>query len=150
MEVSMSERTPVVNRETVGTLARIVHGAVAGGLAVAFAAFLYLRSQTAIEFPVAGVRGLRLVGYVLLGAAILVAQMLRGRIKPPRQAEEISTWWTENLPRAVIVWAVAEGGSLAAIVLGWVIGDTTLLAVGVAVGLALLFVSRPSRLESSH
>ena len=41
---------------------------------------------------------------------------------------------------------LAEGGSLGAIVVGWVC-DTTLLAFGVAVGLALLFVSRPSRLE---
>jgi hypothetical protein len=143
----MSEQPPAVNPEKVGTLARMIHGAVAGGLAIAFAVFLYLRSQLAIEVSEAGARGLRLVGYVMLGAAILVAQFLRGRIKPPGRAEEISEWWTENLPGAVIVWAVAEGGSLGAIVVGWLIGDTTLLAFGVAVGLALLFVSRPSRLE---
>ncbi|NIN71715.1 MAG: hypothetical protein GTO46_07240 [Gemmatimonadetes bacterium] len=143
----MNEQPPVLNREKVDTLARIIHGAVAGGLVIAFAVFLYLRSQLAIELPQAGVQGLRLVGYVMLGTAILVAQMLRGRIKPAGQAVDISGWWTKNLPRAVIVWAVAEGGSLGAIVVGWVIGDTTLLAVGVAVGLALLFVSRPSRLE---
>jgi hypothetical protein len=143
----MHEQAPVLNREKVGTIARVIHGAVAGGLAIAFAVFLYLRSQMAIEFPEAGARGLRLVGYVMLGVAILLAQMLRGRIKPARQGEDISEWWTENLPKAVIVWAVAEGGSLGAIVVGWVIGDTTLLAFGVAVGLALLFVSRPSRLE---
>lgn len=128
-------------------MARIVHGAVAGGLAVAFAVFLYLRGQLAIDLPEAGTRALRLAGYVMLGAAILVAQMLRGRIKPARRAEEISEWWGANLPKAVIVWAVAEGGSLGAIVVGWLIGDATLLAFAVAVGLALLFVSRPSRLE---
>jgi hypothetical protein len=143
----MNEQPPILNREKVGTIARVIHGAVAGGLAVAFAVFLYLRSQMAIEFPEAGARGLRLVGYVMLGAAILVAQMLRVRVKPPGRAEDVTEWWTENLPKAVIVWAVAEGGSLGAIVVGWVIGDTTLLAFGVAVGLALLFVSRPSRLE---
>ena len=143
----MNVQPPGLDREKVGTVARIIHGAVAGGLAIAFAVFLYLRSQMAIEFPEAGARGLRLVGYVMLGTAILVGQILRGRIKPPGRAEDVSQWWTENLPRAVIVWAVAESGSLGAIVVGWVVGDTTLLAFGVAVGLALLFVSRPSRLE---
>jgi hypothetical protein len=143
----MNERPPTPEPENTGTLARIIHGAVAGGLAVAFAVFLYLRSQMAFQLPEAGTQVLRLVAYVMLGGAILVAHMLRGRIKPPGRAEEISRWWTETLPSAVIVWAVAEGGSLGAIVVGWVIGDTTLLAFGVAVGLALLFVSRPSRLE---
>ncbi len=143
----MNEQPPVVNREHAGTLARIIHGAIAGGLAVAFAVFLYLRSQMAVEFPEAGTRSLRLVGYVMLGAAILLAQMLRGRIRPAGRAEDVSRWWTENLPKAVIVWAVAEGGSLGALVVGWVIGDATLLAFAVAVGLALLFVGRPSRLE---
>jgi len=143
----MNEQPRAVDPENVGTVARIIHGAVAGGLAVAFAVFLYLRSQMAIELSETGARGLRLAGYVMLGAAILVAQMLRGRIKPPGRAEQLSEWWTETLPRAVVVWAVAEGGSLGAIVVGWLIGDTTLLAFGVAVGLALLFVSRPSRLE---
>ena len=43
---------------------------------------------------------------------------------------------------------LAEAGGLGAMVLGWLTGDTNLLALGAAVALALLFVSRPSRLQS--
>jgi hypothetical protein len=144
----MNEQPPAAGRENAGTVARIIHGAVAGGLAVAFAVFLYLRSLMAIEFPAEGARGIRLVGYIVLGSAIVVAQMLRTRIRSPGREDDVSAWWTDNLPKAVLVWAVAEGGGLAVLVLGWVIGDATLLAFGVAVGLALLFVNRPSRLET--
>ncbi|UCC72521.1 MAG: hypothetical protein JSV86_19515 [Gemmatimonadota bacterium] len=146
----MNEQPPRPEREKVGTVARIIHGAIAGGLALVFAVFLYLRSQAVIEFPAERARGLRLAAYLVLGAAILAAQLLRGRITQPRHGADLSDWWTGSLPKAVVIWAVAEAGGLTSIVLGWLIADTSLLALGVAVGLALLFVSRPSRLESSH
>ncbi len=76
--------------------------------------------------------------------------MLRGRIVPPKHGSDLGEWWTANLPKAVVVWAMAEGGGLAALVLGWISGDTTLMALGAAVGLALLFVNRPARLQSMY
>jgi hypothetical protein len=143
----MSEQSPVLSPEKAGTIARVIHGAISGGLVLVFAVFVYLQRQLAIEFPAEGARVVRIAGYTLLAAAILGAQFLRGRLTSPRSGEDLSGWWTLNLPKAVVVWALAEGGGLGTIVLGWVIGDTTLLALGGAVALALLFVSRPSRLE---
>ncbi len=143
----MSEPREVREREKVGTMARIIHGAISLGLVVIFAVFLYLRNQATIEFSAGTARALRLSGFVILAAAVLGAQLMRGRIRPPERSDDRCAWWTGTLPQATVVWAVAEAGGLAAIVLGWLIGDTTLLALGAAVGLALLFVSRPSRME---
>jgi hypothetical protein len=73
---------------------------------------------------------------------------VRGRITPRRRDVAPGEWWSENLPKAVVVWALAEAGGLVGIILGWIIGDATLLALGAAVSLALLVTSRPARLES--
>ncbi len=143
----MNEELTGQGSEKADTAARIIHGAIVGGLFLVFAVFVYLRSQAALEFPADTARALRLAAFVVLAGAVMAAQLLRGRLRALRRGEDSSVWWTENLPKAVVVWAVAEAGGLATIVLGWVIGETMLLALGAAVGLALLFVSRPSRLE---
>jgi hypothetical protein len=144
----MNKQQPVLNAERVGTVARVIHGAIVGGLAVAFAVFLYLQSRAALEFPDRASNLLRLIGYAILASAVLASLVMRGRITPPGSGETVNEWWTVNLEKAVVCWALAEGGGLAALILGWVIGDTTLLALGTAVGLALLFVTRPGRLQA--
>jgi hypothetical protein len=144
----MNEHRPVLNSERVGTVARVIHGAIVGGLAVAFAVFLYLQSRASLEFPDRASRMLRLIGYGILASAVLASLVVRGRIEPPSSGDAVNEWWTVNLEKAVVCWALAEGGGLAALILGWVIGDTTLLALGTAVGLALLFVTRPGRLQT--
>ncbi len=144
----MNKQQPVLNAERVGTVARVIHGAIVGGLAVAFAVFLYLQGRASLEFPDQASNLLRLIGYAILASAVLVSLVVRGRITPPGSGEAVNEWWTVNLEKAVVCWALAEGGGLAALILGWVIGDTTLLALGTAVGLALLFVARPGRLQA--
>jgi len=144
----MNKQQPVLNAERVGTVARVIHGAIVGGLAVAFAVFLYLQGRASLELPDQANNLLRLIGYVILASAVLVSLVVRGRITPPGSGEAVNEWWTVNLEKAVVCWALAEGGGLAALILGWVIGDTTLLALGTAVGLALLFVTRPGRLQA--
>ena len=146
----MHERRTALDPEKASIIARVIHAAISGGLVAIFGAMIYVRSELALELAGEGVRVFRLAGYVLLAASVLGAQMLRGRIPPPGRGADLGDWWTANLPKAVVVWAVAESGGLAAVVLGWASADTTLMALGVAVGLALLFVNRPSRLHSTY
>jgi hypothetical protein len=130
------------------TTARVIHAAVMGGVVIAFGVFLFLRTRFSLDAPAGSARLLRLIGYVGLGMGVLGSGMLRARIATRRRGEDLGAWWVVNLSRAVPVWALAEAGGLAAMVLGWLIGDPTLLALGAAGALAMLFVSRPSRLQS--
>ncbi len=129
------------------TIARIIHATILMGLVVAFGVFIFLQGQLATEFPVEIARIIRPIAYVVLIASGVASLAFRGRI-PPRRGGVVEDWWAVSLPRAVLVWAIAEGGSLAAMVLGWIMGDTTLLTLAAAAGLAVLFVSRPGRLQS--
>ncbi len=126
----------------------MIHAAVIGGVALALAVFLFLQTQISLDLGADSARTLRLVGYVLLGIGVLGSGMLRARVSPRPRGKDLGEWWVANLPKAVPVWAIAEGGGLGAMVVGWLIGDQTLLALGAAGSLAMLFVSRPSRLQS--
>lgn len=141
----MNEQRPILEPAKIAMVARIIHAAISSGVVVIFAVFLFLSYQSSLGSE-AG-RTLRVVGYVVLAGGVLASGMLRGRIAPRRRDMDLVAWWGENLPRAILVWALAEGGGLAAMVMGWLIGDTTLLALGAALPLALLFTSRPGRLS---
>lgn len=130
------------------TAARVIHTAVMAGVVIAFGVFLFLRTQLSLNVLAGSARLLKLIGYVALGVGVLGSGMLRARIATRRRGEDLGGWWVANLSRAVPVWALAEAGGLAAMVLGWVSGDPTLLALGAAGALAMLFVSRPSRLQT--
>ncbi len=144
----MDEQHSAPEPEEADTVAKIIHGAIIGALVVAFAIFLYLQRAVGLDFPAQAARALRFAGYIVLAAAVLGSLFVRGRIKPPAPGTDVGRWWTDVMPQAVVVWALAEGGGLTAIVLGWIIDDMTLLALGTAVALALLFVTRPGRLRS--
>jgi hypothetical protein len=143
----MNDERASLDPARAATVARVIHAAVTGGLVLAFAVFLYLRAGVAPELSAETARMLKFVGYVLLAVPVLGSGIVRGRVAPRRHGVDAGEWWTANLPKAVVVWALAESGGLGAMVLGWLSGDTTLLALGAAVALAVLFVSRPSRLQ---
>lgn len=144
----MNEQRPAGVAAKIAMTARIIHAAISSGVVIVFAVFLYLHNQSSLQYPAEAGRKLRIVGYFLLAGGVLASGMLRGRVAPRRRGTDLDEWWIQNLPRAVVVWAVAEGGGLAAMVMGWLVGDTTLLALGAALPLALLFTSRPNRLSS--
>ena len=142
----MSE--PVLDPSRVTQTAKIIHAAVFGGLVAAFLVFLFLQGTVTSSQPAETERIFRVIGYALVAAAIVVPLVIRGRIPLRGSDLDVNTWWSENLPTALVLWAVAEGCGLGALVLGWVVNNTTLMAVGAAAGLAVLFVNRPSRLAS--
>lgn len=144
----MTEPGAVSDTGKAGTTGKVIHATHVGGLAVAFLVFLYLGGTISGAQPAEVKQLLRIIGYALVVVGIVLPYIVRGRIPPPRQGADPGEWWAANLPKAVVVWALAEGGGLGAMVLGWVVGDATLLAVGAAAGLAVLFVNRPGRLAS--
>jgi hypothetical protein len=143
----MNQQRSVIDPAKTVTTARVLHGAVMAGIAIAFAVFLYLRS-VAPEMASDTGRVMRILGYVILVVPVLGSGLARGRITPRRRGEDLAEWWAASISGAMLVWALAEAAGLGAMVLGWLTGDTNLLALGAAVALALLFVNRPSRLQS--
>lgn len=141
----MSEQRPILEPNKIAMVARIIHAAISSGVVIIFAVFLFLHNQSSLASE-AG-RVLRIVGYLALAGGVLASVMLRKRVAPRRRGTDLVAWWGENLPQAIVVWGLAEGGGLVAMVIGWLIGDTTLLALGAALPLALLFTSRPGRLS---
>lgn len=144
----MSEQHPANRSPDPKLVARIIHLAIAAGLLVFFAVFLYLREYGA-GLGVSGedARIGRMAVYVLLVVTIGVVFYLRARIPARNREVRPEAWWTANLPRAVVVWAIAEACGLAAIVVGWLTASPDLTVLGAALGLGLLFISRPGRLE---
>jgi hypothetical protein len=116
---------------------------------IIFAVFLFLRTRTGSDYPPEAGAIMRWVGLGLLVVSAVLSYTMRGRIPVPSRDANLDEWWRANQPKAVIAWATAEGGGLAAIAIGWLIGNTTLIALGAGVALALLFVSRPGALEGA-
>ncbi|MGD8867303.1 MAG: hypothetical protein PVI01_06725 [Gemmatimonadales bacterium] len=143
----MNEERPGADPAKIATAARVIHAAIAAGVVLFFAVFLILRSESSLGGVSEAGGVLRIVGYLVLAGGVLASGMLRGRVAPRSRGVDLGEWWGKNMQRAVIVWATAEGGGVAAMVMGWLIGDTTLLALGAALPLALLFTSRPGRLS---
>jgi hypothetical protein len=131
------------------TTARIIHAAITAGVVILFAVFLFLRTRMSSEFPAETAGILKLVAGAVLVASGFASNLVRSRIPAPTAGSSRDEWWRANQPKAVVCWAIAEGGGLAALAIGWLIGNTTLLALGAGVALALLFVSRPEALEGS-
>ncbi|HSG82902.1 MAG TPA: hypothetical protein VLC48_11665 [Gemmatimonadota bacterium] len=131
------------------TTARVIHAAITAGVVIIFAVFLFLRTRTGADYPSEAAAIMRWVGLGILFVSAIFSYTMRGRIAVPASGSNVDDWWRANQPKAVIAWATAEGGGLAAIAIGWLISNTTLMALGVGVALALLFVSRPGALEGS-
>lgn len=111
--------------------------------------FAFLRGQVGLDAAPETVRILKIVGYAAAFSGVVMAGMLRGRIAPRPGDMELGAWWIGNLPKAVVVWALTEGGGLTGMVFGWLLGDVTLLTLSAAAALAGLFVTRPGRLQGT-
>lgn len=130
-------------------IARIIHIALALGVALTFAILFFVRDsggevggETASLF--------RWLTYISLALATVATMLMRSRMPAPGPESTASEWWSENQPRAVVIWAMSEGVALAGIVFGFVAGELELMVLAVLFGLGLLFVHRPSRLEGER
>ena len=144
----MTEQRPQ-NAPSPAKTSRIIYAAIIIGIVTLFGVLLYLRTATSPEIPDQTAGILKWVALGALVASAIISYMLRSRIPLPGSGIDRDTWWVANQPKAVASWAVAESGGLVAIVVGWLIGNTTVMALGAGVALALLFVSRPGALEGA-
>ena len=91
--------------------------------------------QLTIVFRVAA------VGVLLL--SMIAMRVVRGSMNPVGRGDDRDAWWRANFPRAIVVWALAEGSALAGAVFWVVTGDFAILAAVTGVSLALLVWNRP-------
>ena len=151
----MTEQQRPANAPSPATTARIIHAAITAGVVILFAVFLFLRTRMSSEFPAETAGILKWVAVAVLVASAFGSYLVRSRIPAPAPSPAPASgsgrdeWWKAVQPKAVACWAIAEGGGLTALAVGWITGNTTLMALGAGVALALLFVSRPGALEGS-
>ncbi len=137
-------------------IARVVHGAIAAGIVLMTGIFLYLGTVSASEFARTTGPAIRLTAYAALIAVIVVTRVLKGNIVPAAAGAagaagaDLGDWWATNLRKAIILWAVAEGGGLTALVLGFVARDRLVIVAGAVVALVVLYVTRPGSLQSGR
>lgn len=127
------------------TAARIVHAGLLGTPIV----FLVLATTLLrpLENALPATTPLLRYGSLGIGAALVaVAAILRNTL--PARAEEQSedVWWQANLPRAIMLWAIAEAVGMAGVVMSLVIGDLAGAVPLVAASTLLLIHLAPGRL----
>lgn len=90
-------------------------------------------------------------GALGVGAVLVaVAAILRGTIPPRRPEEDPEAWWRAHLPRAAMVWSMAEAVGVAGAGLGVAGGDLLGAAPLVAASTLLLLHLAPGRLEGGR
>lgn len=144
----MTEQRPALGSRPPVT-ARIIHTAITAAVVIIFAVFLFLQTRmdpiaTGTAAPI-----LKWAGLCALAVAALVSYRIRAGIPVRTGGANLDDWWIAHFGKAVISWAAAEGGGLMAIILGWLAANSTVMAAGAAVALALLFISRPGALEGA-
>jgi hypothetical protein len=81
--------------------------------------------------------------------SVIAMRIVRGGMEPAGRSDDSDAWWRANFPRAVVVWALAEGSALAGAVFWVVTGDFAILAGVTGVSLGLLVWNRPAVLMGS-
>jgi hypothetical protein len=131
-------------------VARILHGALLAGLALAGAVLAMVRRVGHVRpLEAAPTIGLALAGvaFVLLAVAIVV---LRPRMPERRADQSADAYWMagESRGAAIVLWSVVQAAGLVASVASFVTGATAPIAVAAA-ALIVLFMFRPSRFDAA-
>ena len=114
-------------------VARVIHAAITSGVVVLFAVFLFLKSRLTADYSMQSAAVLKWVGVGIVFVSALISFTARGRLPARARGASADEWWRVNQPKAVICWATAEGGGLGGVVIGWLIGNTTLMALGAVI-----------------
>jgi hypothetical protein len=125
-------------------IAMLLHMAMVGAVIVMVVALAVLRSTLELPTIPELVAALRIATVGVILVTVLVLRLVRSRIEPPPRSGERDAWWQASLPRALAVWALAEGMGIVGAVFFLLSGDMVVLAVLAAVSLALLVLNRPS------
>jgi hypothetical protein len=129
--------------------ARLVHFGLVLGVVMIVLVFAIVRPALGIEAMDQLTTVLRIVAVLLLFASVVVMRLARSRIEPIRSRDDREAWWLASLPKAIVVWALADGTATAGAVFWLLTGDYVILAVVTGVALALLVMHRPAVLEEA-
>ncbi len=131
------------------TTATILHLALLLGPLVLVGVAVAWRGAPGSSFRVAPpvpASSLRLVGGVVAAACYGAALLLRSRLIPPAGDQPEHEWWAANQPRAVVLWALIEGGMALGGVIFLLSGDLPALLGITGAGLLLMLAFTPQRL----
>lgn len=127
------------------TAARLVHAGLLGTPILFFV--LAATLPRPLEDATPATTPLLRYGSLGIGAALVaVAALLRNTLpgRAPEQTED--AWWQAHLPRAIMLWAIAEAIGLAGVVKSVVIGDLAGALPLIAASTLLLLHLAPGRL----
>ncbi len=129
-------------------LARLLHASLLVTPILFFSIAVFIGSLPSAPTP-ASPDVLRWAGLGVGSVLVAVAALLRNTV-PQRLADEpIDAWWKVNLPRAIMLWALAETVGVAGAALSLVAGDPLgALPLVLASTLLLLHLS-PARLSAA-
>lgn len=126
-------------------LARLLHASLLVTPLLFFSIAVYLGTLPSAPTPDApGV--LRWAGLGVGSILVAVAALLRNTVPPRLAGEPEDAWWKANLPRAIMLWALAETVGVAGAALSLVAGDPLGALPLVAGSTLLLLHLSPARL----
>ena len=123
--------------------ARVVHKLMVFAVALMVLVIAGLRPAFGFESMGQLTIVFRVVAVGVLLLSMIAMRVVRGSMNPVGRGDDRDAWWRANFPRAIVVWALAEGSALAGAVFWVVTGDFAILAAVTGVSLALLVWNRP-------
>lgn len=124
--------------------AQLVHFGLVLGIVMIVLVFAFVRPALGVEQMDELTAVFRIVAVLLLFVTVVVMRLVRGQIEPIRSRDDRDAWWQATLPKAIVVWALADGAAMAGAVFWLLTGDYVILAVVTGVALALLVMQRPA------
>lgn len=124
---------------------RILHAALTVGAIVTLVAFV-LVSRVA-PAPAADLTTvLRAAAGAEILTMVVLMKLVAGRVEPLGMGEDADAWWRTQAPRAIVLWALAEGSAALGAVFWFLSRDQLLLVALGGFGLGALLWLRPGRL----
>lgn len=128
----------------------MLHGVLLRGATLFTAALLIMVAVSGPLLggdPDAGLIG-SIMGGLGLIAALVAVLALRPRVPARRSGQSADEFWdaADNRTRALLVWVVAEAGTITWGI-GYLLSGSLLPLGGAAIGLGVLFLTRPSALS---
>ena len=130
--------------------ARVIHGALLGGLLAIAAVFLFLVFGMHVGPLMPEGKTTAMIGYLLAACALLsmVAgfALLKPHVPTRSSGQDAAAFWSAALGPAISVWAVVEGSGIMAAV-GALLTGLLAPAIVVVIALGCLVMVRPSQLD---
>ncbi len=106
-----------------------MHFGLVLGIGMIVLVFSFMRPALGVEQMDELTTVFRLIAIALLFVTVLAMRLTRSRIEPIRSRDERDAWWQANLPKVIVVWALADGAAMVGAVFWLLTGDYVILAV---------------------